>query len=193
MLKQSPPDPFTHVAHKIGADSRLEQVLRALARQVQIDIKNAEFALPRSEARADLSRLKKETKRFEVALNRVSRWVLYYPPDFVDALLSGRDAIGNLEEMYDSVLSRIPAKGGRPEEPGRVICATIVLEAWAFVHGRQPGANNERLQKLCDEYWCACGCNSLDDPGSWRRTIGSALRRQDALRRSIQSEIRGTK
>jgi hypothetical protein len=103
--------------------------------------------------------------------------------DFIDELSSARKTITNLNEKLDQVLARIPTKGSAPKKPGRVPCAMIVIEAWVFVHRRQPGAKNERVQELCDEYWQSCGCQSLGDPENWRRSLAEALKDRSALRR----------
>jgi hypothetical protein len=185
---------FADVARKVG-DPRLAETLKKLASNViRIEVRNAKFALRRAEVRADMKRLKAKTKQFETMLNNVySKWFLDLPIDDADKA-AARQTISDIDRLCDDVLSLVSSKGGAPSAPGMVTCAVIVIEAWASVHGRLPGHNNEHAQNACDDYWVACGGNREGDPSKWRRHITAARKSQRPLHRYIHDEIarRGT-
>lgn len=190
-MKESP---FANIARKIG-DPRLERTLEDLAANVRNEIHNAEFVSPRADVRDDVKRLKAEARRFEIALNKVSKRMLDLPAREIDCLPKARQAMRDVIALCDKTLSTTPAKGGRSKTPGRVTCALIVIEAWIFVHHEGPGANNVDAQEVCDDYWRACGGQAIgkeSDPSNWRRPITDALSGQSALRRNIRDEIRRT-
>jgi hypothetical protein len=192
MLDEAPS--FASVARKIG-DCRLENVLQQLASQVEIEIRNAEFVPLRAEVRSDVKQLKAETKRFENALNRVSRRsFMQLPVSKLEYLSQARQTIDDITALCDVTLSIHSSKGGVRKKPGRVTCAMIVVEGWAFVRGDPPGGNNRDVQEICDDYWRACGYETIGqgDPGNWRRTVTEALSNQGAMRRYIRYEIRRT-
>jgi hypothetical protein len=177
---------FVDVARVIG-DCRLEKALRELATTVETEIHNAGFVPLRADVRADVRRLKTEAKRFEIALNRVSKRSLELPIRESECLPAARQAMHNIVALCDKTLLIIPDKGGRVSKPGRITCAVIVIEAWAFVRGRAPSANNERVQEACDEYWRAIGKGGSSN---WRRSITAARKNEGALRHYIRDEIR---
>ena len=193
MLDKAPS--FASVARKIG-DRRLEKALQKLASNVETDIHNAKFVPVRAEVRDDLKQLKAETKRFENALNRVSQRLVDLPTTAIECLPLARQTIHEIIALCDGALSVTSAKGGATKKPGRIICALIVIEAWAFVRGDPPGANNEPVQEICDAYWCACGQEAIGsgDPSNWRRSVTEALSADHGamrqMRRYIYDEIR---
>jgi hypothetical protein len=137
---------FASVARKIGGDYRLEKALKDLgASVVQPDIHNAGFVPRRADIRNDIKGLEAEAKRFETALNPVSKHILYMPVDADAKLLAARQAMRDITALCERTLSTISARGGAPERPGRVVCAIIVIEAWTFVRSRAPGANNKHV------------------------------------------------
>lgn len=176
---------FASVADQIG-DSRFEKALEHLANEVETEINKAKFDLKRAEARADLKRLKNESRRLEVALNRAWKHIIDFPTNTDEIWAAARAAIEEIGAFSDHVLDSLDPKGGRPEAPGRVRCATIVIEAWALVHGRLPGANNTRAQEACDDYWRACGGSREGDLSKWRRQILIArARRSQSIRDAL--------
>jgi hypothetical protein len=165
---------FDSVARKIGGDYKLAKALEQLANNVETEIHNAKFDLKRSEVRADLKRLRNESRRFEVALSRAWKHALDFPSNADEFWSSARAAIDNINSFSDHILNSLDPKGGRPEAPGRVTCATIVIQAWAMVHGKPPGPNNAKAQEACDGYWRACGGSREGDLSKWRRQISIA-------------------
>jgi hypothetical protein len=186
MLDEAPS--FASVADKIG-NRALEKVLRQLASEVGKEIRFAKSTPLRAQVRSDLKRLKAETKRFESALNRVP--LLELPSSEIDCLPQARQTIHDIKALCDATLSIHSAKGGVRKKPGRVTCAMIVIEAWAYVRGDLPGSNNREVQEICDDYWGACGYETIGqgDPGNWRRTVTDALSKQGAMRRYIRHVI----
>ena len=180
---------FASVARKIG-DLRLEEALRKLAVNIKNEIHNADFVPLRAKVRSDVKRLKAEARRFEVALNRVSKLFLALPANESDCLPVARQAMCNVIALCDTALSITSPKGGVRKKPGRVTCALIVIEAWAFVHGRTPGHHNDFAQEACDDYWRACGGTREGDAGRWRRQITAARANKGAFRRYVHDEIR---
>jgi hypothetical protein len=170
-------------------------VLEKLAVNIQNDIHNAKFVSLRSEVRSDVKQLKTNAERFEKALNRISKRLSDLPLSSLELLPYARQSIHNVIEWCDESLSIISHKGGVRKQPGRTTCAMIVIEAWTFIKGKAPRANNPKVQEICDEYWRACGCQPIGggDPGNWRRTMAEALQRHGRLRDLISNQIvRGT-
>jgi hypothetical protein len=186
MLDEAPS--FASVADKIG-NRGLEKVLRQLASDVGKQIRFAESTPVRAQVRSDVKRLKAETKRFETALNRIP--LMELPVSKIECLPQARQTIHDIIELCDATLSKHSAKGGMRKKPGRVTCATIVIEAWACVRGDLPGGNNKDVQEICDDYWRACGHETVGqgDPGNWRRTVTEALSKQSQMRRYIRHVI----
>lgn len=192
MLDQAPS--FESVARKIG-EPRLERVLKQLADEVRTEIHNANFVSLRSEVRSDVKQLKTNAARFEKALNRISKRLLDLPISSLELLPYARQSIRNVIEWCDESLSIISDKGGVRKQPGRITCAMIVIDAWTFINGKAPRANNPKVQKICDEYWRACGCPPIGggEPGNWRRAVAEALRHRSRRRDLIRNQIeRGT-
>jgi hypothetical protein len=182
---------FTSIAQAIG-NPRLETALRELSDFIETETHNAGFFPKRSEVRKEISQLHKKTREFEIALNRVSKSLLDLPSNAGECLLTARQAIQAISLLCNDTLSSIPAKGGVSRKPGRLICAMIVIEAWAFAKGKTPGTN-ETVCKICNDYWRACGGAPIGregDPANWRRSTRGALLDQSAMRRYIQNEIK---
>jgi hypothetical protein len=186
MLDEAPS--FASVADKIG-NRGLEKVLRQLASDVGKEIRFAKSTPLRAQVRSDVKRLKAETKRFETALNRIP--LMELPISKIECLPQARQTIHDIIELCDATLSKHSAKGGMRKKPGRVTCATIVIEAWTCVRGDLPGGNNKDVQQVCDGYWRACGHETVrqGDPGNWRRTVTEALSKQSQMRRYIRHVI----
>jgi hypothetical protein len=178
---------FASVARKIG-NRRLEKVLAQLAANVETEVHNAKHIPKRSDVRDNLKLLKGEAQRFEKALNKIS--LLDVPSAAIERLRVARKTTRDVSALYDNVLSNISVKRG-PKRPGRVTCALIVIEAWAFARGRPPGANNAKAQEACEDYWRAYGGSPIGkgDADNWRKTIKDALADRSALRRYIRDEI----
>ena len=184
MLKRNDAPSFASVAREIG-EPRLELVLAQLARRVRIDIHNSKFVRKRSEIRSSVKKLKADARRFCRTMERVRTFEL----PFHD-LRNVRRETCNVIEWCDRSLRVVSDKGGVGKKPGRATCAMIVIETWAFVRGKTPGANNHTVHAICDEYWLACGCASIGDPRNWRTSMADALKERNGLR-LIRDEIRG--
>ena len=188
MGKMEPRPTFASVALKIG-DQRLEKTLERLADAVRTEIKNATFGAKRAVVRKNVERLKAETRRFEITLNRVSKHLLDLPSS-VDwkSLSVARKAGRGIERFCEEAL-KLSKKGARPKEPGLVTCASIVIETWAIAHkGTPPGHNNEKAQQACEDYWRACGGLREGDAGRWSRHMIAA--RASRLRSQLRDAIR---
>jgi hypothetical protein len=185
MLKRTDTPSFASVAHSVG-EPRLEPVLTQLARHVLRDIHNAKFVRKRSEIRNRVKKLKADAQRF---YNTMARVPTFHLP-FHD-LRNIRRETRNVMDWCDRSLRVVSDKAGVGKKPGRATCAMIVIEAWAYVRGKTPRANNHTLHAICDEYWLACGNQSLGDPRNWRTSMADALASHDRLRPFIQEEIRG--
>jgi hypothetical protein len=178
---------FASVARKIG-NRRLEKVLAQLAANVETEVHNAKHIPKLSDVRDTLKLLKGEAQRFEKALNKIS--LLDVPSAAIERLRVARKTTRDVSALYDNVLSNISVKRA-PKRPGRVTCALIVIEAWAFARGRPPGANNAKAREACEDYWRAYGGPPIgkSDADNWRKTIKDALADRSALRRYIRDEI----
>jgi hypothetical protein len=72
---------FASVARDIG-NPRLAKVLTDLASNVKSEVRSAEFRHKRADIRADMKKLKDQTKRFEIAWKRACEHMLYFPSFF---------------------------------------------------------------------------------------------------------------
>jgi len=183
---------FSKVARKIGETDWLEKALHGLARTVATDINNAKFSAKRSEVRGDVKQLKAKTRKFERALDRVSKRWLDLPMDEIECLPKARKATRDIIALCDKTLLIISGKAGPPKKPGRVVCAMIVIEAWALARrGKPPSQNNLDAQDACEAYWQACRGSPVetDEGRDWRRSIGAARNRKDELRQWIRTEM----
>ena len=179
---------FASVAKMIG-DPRLAAPLAQLKREVRTEVHNAAFIPKSREVRRDLEELRREARRFEIALSRVSKRLLDLPMDADQSLKKASEALSDIAELCNKSLAIISPKHGALKKPGRVTCALIVVEAFTLVKDRVPGPNNPFVQSVCEDYWQACGGHP-SAPANWRRTIIAALADRSALRRYIRNEIR---
>jgi hypothetical protein len=162
---------FASVARKIG-NPRLEKVLAQRAVDIETEVHNTKFIRKPSDVRNSFNVLKSEAQRFEKALSNIS--MLDVPAYAIERLPVARKAVREVSTLCDEALSDTSVKRGAPKKPGRVTCALIVIEAWAFAHGRLPGANNPKTQEACEEYWRASGGPPIGkegDPSNWRKTV----------------------
>jgi hypothetical protein len=185
MLKRTDTPSFASVARKIG-EPRLERVLAQLGDRVRTDIHNAKFVRKRSEIRSSVKKLKADARRFYRTMERVSIFELP-----LHDLRNVRRETRNVIEWCDRSLRVVSDKGGVGKKPGRATCAMIVVEAWAFIHGKTPGANNHTVHAICDDYWLACGYQSLGDPRNWRTSMADALASRSGSRQVIRNDIGG--
>jgi hypothetical protein len=183
VLKPTDTPSFASVAHKIG-EPRLEPVLAQLARHVQIDIHNAKFVRKRSEIRRSVEKLKADARRFYNTMERVCTFQLPFH-DLRNVRRETRDLI----DWCGRSLRVVSARAGVGKKPGRATCAMIVIEAWAFVHGKTPRANNHTVHAVCNEYWLACGYKPVGDPRNWCTSMADALKERSGLRHSIRDEV----
>ena len=179
---------FASVAKMIG-DPRLAAPLAQLKREVRTEIDNAAFIPKPREVRSDVERLRRDARRFEIALSRVSKRLLDLPTDADQHLKKAKEALSDIAELCNKSLAIISPKRGALKKPGRLTCALIVIEAFTLVKDRVPGATNSFVQAACVDYWQACG-GYASDPDNWRRTIITALADQSSWRRHIRNEIR---
>jgi hypothetical protein len=180
------PTTFVEVAKMIG-DSRLAKPLDQLTRHVEIEVHNAAFIPTATHVRHDIERLNWEARRFEIALNRVSRRLLDLPTDADRTLLKAREVLGDIVELCKKSLKIVSPKRGPRRKPGKLTCAIIVIEAWAFANGKPPSQNNEQAQEACEAYWRACGGKPS---GNWQRMLIAARADGSRLRDLIRNEIR---
>jgi hypothetical protein len=182
-------NPFASVARKIG-NRRLEKVLAQLAGNVATEVHSAKHIPKLSDVRNNLKLLQGEAQRFEKALSKIS--LLDIPSVAIECVRVARKTTRDVSALSEKVLSNISVNRAVPKRPGRVTCALIVIEAWAFARGRPPGANNTKAQEACEDYWRALGGPPIGkegDPGIWRKTLKDALPDRSALRRYIRYEI----
>jgi hypothetical protein len=187
---------FANVALKIG-DRRLATVLAQLAANVKTHIHNASVIPRRSDVRADVEALKAKAEALEKALSRISKGFrfLHLPLVATEIVPRARETTSNVIGFCDKALANISVKRGAPKKPGRVVCALIVIEAWAWAHGKAPhGAHSPKALEACEDFWRACGGPPIGrgDPDNWREAFKAALAlpTDRGLRRSIRDEIR---
>ena len=185
MLDQAPS--FASVARRLG-EPQLELTLEELADHVRREINFARFISLRSGVRKDVKQLRTDAERLGKTLSRLSKERLLDLPFPRELELSRtRQSTHNLVEWCDKSLSVMSVKGGVRKQSGRTTCAIIVIEAWTHAKGKAPRANNQKVHEICDEYWRACGCQSIGEPRNWRRSMDEALRHR--LRRHYQDQI----
>jgi len=181
---------FANVAEGIG-ERQLEKSLAKLASEVETEVHNAEYIPRPADVRRDFKRLKLEARRFEIAVSRVSTGfrLLNLPVRADQTLLRAREAISDISALCDKALSINQAGPGRKRPPGRITCALIVIEAWAFVGGQGPSANNPDAQEACAAYWLACGGKPS---ANWQNTLKAAraVSVHSKWRQHIRNEIR---
>jgi hypothetical protein len=178
---------FASVANIIG-DPRLAAPLAQLSREVRTEVDNAAFIPKPTEVKRDIERLRREARRFEFALGRVSKRLIDLPTDADQSLKKASEALSDVAELCNKSLQTISPKRGAPRKPGRVTCALIVIEALALAKGKAPAAKSPTAQSACEKYWRCCG-GKAGDPANWRQTIRTALADQSTWRRNIRDEI----
>jgi hypothetical protein len=104
---------------KMIGDSRLARPLEHLARHVEIEVHNAAFIPTATHVRHDIERLNFEARRFEIALNRVSKRLLDLPTDADRTLLKAREVLGDIVELCKKSLKIVSPKRGRKRKPGK--------------------------------------------------------------------------
>src|SRR5262245_4676255 len=115
---------FVGVANTIG-DPRLAEPLAKLASEIDTEVHNAAFIPKSREVKRDLERLRRDARRFEIALSRVSKRLLDLPMDADQSLKKAREALSDIAELCNKSLRTISTKPGAPRKPGRVTCALI--------------------------------------------------------------------
>ena len=192
-------NPFANVARIIAKIERpnrppewLESALRELAANVvEADIHNAKFVPLRSEVRTNIKALKKAAARFASALDCIS--LLEMPADGIECLPRAGNAARSIISLCDNALSINPGKAGAPKQPGRTICAFVIVEAWSTTRrGKAPSKNDLTAQSACDFYWQACDGppTSRGEYIDWGRHIEEARKLKDApIRVFIRNEM----
>src|SRR5215510_1437389 len=107
---------FASVAKMIG-DPRLAAPLAQLKREVRTEVHNAAFIPKSREVRRDLEELRREARRFEIALSRVSKRLLDLPMDADQSLKKASEALGDIAELCNKSLRTISTKPGAPRKP----------------------------------------------------------------------------
>jgi hypothetical protein len=180
---------FGDVACQIAKGSRpiwLEEALKGLSTIVAERIRrDAEFSEP-IDVRDDVELLKKRAIDFKEALDNVSKRQRQLDPENIEYIPVARNMADKMIDLCLDTLQITVVSRGRPSQPGRLICAVIVVELWAAVRGKAPSANNPKAQEACRGYWIACGCEPIKT--GWKRTIDAA--RLSPLRDWIRGEIR---
>src|SRR5262245_48689938 len=178
---------FASVANMIG-DPRLAAPLAQLKQEVRPEVHNAGFITKPKGVKRDIEWLRRDARRFEIALSRVSKRLIDLPMDTDQSLKKAHEALSDIVELCNKSLQTISTTSGAPRKPGKVTCALIVIEAFTFAKDRVPSANNSSVQSACEDYWQACGGHA-SDLANWRRTITAALKDQSPWRRHIRDKI----
>ena len=83
-----------------------------------------------------------------------------------------QDALPLLKKDLERTNRKLPAN--RMPNIQREICAAVVVESWAIIHGK-PEPRSSKLEQACADYWQACRGETVD-PANWRLTIQRALK-----------------
>jgi hypothetical protein len=181
-------DGFAKVARKIG-DGRLEKVLREFASgSIETEIHNAQFLHKRGDTRANMAQLKRDAQRLEKSRSAVSRHLIDLPFPASECLPRAQDVLAEILTLCDETLAMTSPRGGTNKKPGMVICALIVIEAWAAVKGNAPGHNDEDLRETCEQYWRA-SAGKAGGVSRWDRHITKAKKLKSRRRDQLQAEI----
>jgi hypothetical protein len=197
---------FTDIARDIARGEPpdwLVPALEELARHVATAGLNEERDPKRAELRERFRRVHIVAKKMDRTLDAIRDGLVWIPVKDIDNLRTIRGALRTAIEVCDRALKRISAGGGRTrarhqaEPTARVICAIIVIEAWATVHGKPlRGGHNERIGEICMKYWRTCGGPPIgkgskgEGPNNWRRPMEKALSDNSALGEYVRSELR---
>ena len=177
---------FANVAKIIGA-AQLAKPLEQLSTNIEIEVHDVSV-VPKTPATDDFQRLRVAARRFQIALDEVSRRLLEFPATAdPKALLLARKAASKIAGICNKALN-LQRKPGKKRRPGRLTCALIVVEAWIFANGTTPAANDERALKACEAYWLACGGQPS---ANWQRILKAALQNKSDWRGLIRHEICG--
>lgn len=114
-------------------------------------------------------------------LERTLPWFLQDPWELSSGVEDEtEDTLSNLYVIREHIETCIDkSKGGPKPHIREGICAGVIVEAWALVHGEAPHGRSEKLWGICEAYWLMCGGTRADpdqDPiGRWRRPVEWAL------------------
>src|SRR5262245_65499190 len=147
---------FASVANIIG-DPRLAAPLAQLSREGRSEVHNAGFITKPRGVKRDLEWLRRDARRFEIALSRVSKRLIDLPTDADQRLKKASEALSDIAELCNNTLQTISTTPGARRKSGRVTCALIVIEAFTLVKDRVRGANNSFVQSDYEDYWRSCG------------------------------------
>src|SRR5262245_4299300 len=100
---QEPLPSFASVANMIG-DPLLVEPLEQLASEVKTEVLNAAFIPKPREVRSDIERLRRDARRFEMALSRVSKRLLDLPTDADQSLRKAKEALTDIVELCNKSL-----------------------------------------------------------------------------------------
>jgi hypothetical protein len=168
----------------------LEKVLRELADNIDNEIHNAQVTSKRSDVRANVKQLKRDTQRLEKSLNVVSRQLLDLPFSAIERLPRVRDVLAEIFALCDKTLAITSSESGTDKKPGMVTCALIMIEAWTAVRGSVPGHNNDEFQAACEDYWRASTGNAdTGNTSRWWRHILAAKKITGRSRKYLRADI----
>jgi hypothetical protein len=181
---------FLDVAEAIGA-RELSAELEALGKHVKAAKESNDTDPLPKDVRKDFLQAGDAAAKMERAIDRVVNRFYWLSFSDLEKLFSARKAIREVTEITRKASASIPSAGRKRARRGdnaREVCATIIIESWALVHGKPPGAHNPRVEEICSDYWSACDCGTID-ADNWRRTIRAALNNNSAMRRYIRNEL----
>ena len=107
-------------------------------------------------------------------------------PDCVD---KASNALHELIEILEKDISEAQTGPGQKPNIQRRICASVVVEAWRLIHGKEVEHRSESLGETCRDYWLACGrehTDVVDDPENWRPYIGYVLDKGEGVREVLE-------
>src|SRR5262249_11919900 len=120
---------FASVANMIG-DPRLAAPLAQLKREVRAEVDNAGFIAKPRGLKQDLEWLRRDARRFEIALSRVSKRLIDLPTDADQRLKKASEALSDIAELCNNTLRTISTTSDAARKSGRVTCALIMIEAF---------------------------------------------------------------
>lgn len=129
-------------------------------------------------------------KQMREAVDTLLRWLpalALLAPNAVGAVL---DALPRIMKELDRLNA---PRAGRPRIVQCEICAAVVLQASAMIHGAAHPRSGELMQ-ACEDYWVACGGAPLSSNANlenWRRPLEQAQSHHFWLR-EILAGIAGT-
>ena len=99
------------------------------------------------------------------------------------------NALHELIEILEKDISEAQTGPGQKPNIQRRICASVVVEAWRLIHGKEVEHRSESLGETCRDYWLACGrehTDVVDDPENWRSYIGYVLDKGEGVREVLE-------